>query len=186
MRLPTLAALLLVLIAAAPATRPTTKPLLTYQLADGSEKWPADKRAEIVKAMDAAVAVYNANGTFDRHLTANYSPGTPTADGNYSGWINFGGQIGERVAVHEIAHTLGVGTTRQWHELSKDGVWTGPAAVAELKKLDGEKAVLHSDQLHFWPYGLNYDREGGPQNEVRCVKMVAALRRDMGLDKPRK
>ena len=182
-----LAALLLALLGAA-STRPTTKPTegLTYQLSEGWQDWPADKRAAIAKAMDAAVAVYNANGSFDKHLTANWSPGTPTADASYSGWINFGGQIGERTAVHEIAHTLGVGTTPQWHKLSKDGLWTGPAAVAQLKKFDGGGAVLHSDQLHFWPYGLNRDGEGGPKNEVRCVKMVTALRRDMGLDKPKK
>lgn len=182
-----LAALLLALLGAA-STRPTTKPTegLTYQLSEGWQDWPADKRAEIVKAMDAAVAVYNANGSFDKHLTANWSPGTPTADASYSGWINFGGSINRRVAVHEFAHTLGVGTVPQWRKLVIDGEWTGPAALAQLAALDGPGAVLHADRQHFWPYGLNRDGEGGPKNEVRCVKMVTALRQDMALDKPEK
>jgi len=50
--------------------------------------------------------VYNKNGDFKRVLTANWNPGTPTADANFGGWINFGGQIGTRTALHEIAHCL--------------------------------------------------------------------------------
>ena len=179
--LPLLSALLLLAVGATtkPATRPAPK--LTYKLADGSDKWPADARKQIVDAMDAAVALYNANGTFDKQVTANYSPGTPTADANYSGWMNFGGQIGTRTALHELGHTLGVGTVPQWQKHITDGLWTGKHALAQLRKFDGPDAVLHADRLHFWPYGLNYDREGGEVNELRHVKIVAALRQDMGL-----
>jgi hypothetical protein len=134
--------------------------------------------------MDAAVAVYNANGEFDRHVTANYNPGTPTADANFGGWINFGGQIGTRTALHEIAHTLGVGTCPQWQHLAVDGKWTGAYAIEQLKEIDGPDAVLHCDHQHFWPYGLNYENEGGEENFKHHVKMVIALRADMGLGPP--
>jgi hypothetical protein len=157
---------------------------VTYKLSDGSDKWDASAKDRIVKAMDAAVAVYNKYGEFDRVLTANWNPGTPTADANFGGWINFGGQIGTRTALHEIAHTLGVGTCPKWHEFAKDGKWTGKYAIAQLKELDGPDAVLHCDRQHFWPYGLNYDNEGSPDAFRRNVLMVTALRADMGLGPP--
>jgi hypothetical protein len=169
---------------AKPAEATTRPALLTYSLSDGSEKWDADARQRIVHAMDAAVAVYNANGEFKRHLIANFNPGTPTADANFGGWINFGGQIGTRTALHEIAHTLGVGTTQQWQHFAKDGLWTGHYAIQQLKEIDGPNAILHCDHQHFWPYGLNYENEGGPENFKRHVKMVIALRADMGLGPP--
>ncbi|MGN6725150.1 MAG: hypothetical protein ACTHLZ_04480 [Tepidisphaeraceae bacterium] len=162
-------------------TRPAPRFRITYKLSDGSEKWDPAIRKQITDAMDAAVAFYNANGEFDKHLTANYSPGTPTADSNYDGWINFGHAISKRVALHEIAHTLGVGTYRRWSEFSKNGKWTGRFAIAQLHKLDGPNAVLHSDRMHFWPYGLNYDNESSPENDKRNVLMVIAMRRDMGI-----
>lgn len=165
-----------------PASQPTTRQFrLTYRLADGWEKWPEDARRRIIQAMDAAVALYNELGEFDKSVTANYSPGTPTADGNYSGWINFGGQINKRVALHEISHTLGVGQHPRWRQLIADGKWTGQHALAQLREFDGPDAVLHADRMHFWPYGLNYDREYSEENARRHVRMVQALRRDMGI-----
>jgi hypothetical protein len=171
--------------ASQPTSNPSTQPIhkfkLSYKLASGSEKWDPAARKQIIDAMDSAVALYNSLGEFDKVVTANYSPGTPTADGNYSGWVNFGGQINRRVALHEIAHTLGVGQYRTWRTLVKDGKWTGEYAIAQLREFDGPDAVLHADRMHFWPYGLNYDKEGGEENERRHVLMVAALRRDMGI-----
>lgn len=35
--------------------------------------------------------------------------------------------------------------------------------------------------MHFWPYGLNQDSESSPVNDLRHIKMVEALRKDMGL-----
>ena len=163
------------------ASRPGQKYRLVYRLSDGNENWPADKRAAIIKAMDGAVGLYNEIGEFDKIVTANYSPGTPTADANYDGWINFGGQIGKRTALHEIGHTLGVGTCSRWKELLVDGKWTGTTANALLKSFDGGKAELHGDRQHFWPYGLNFDAESSPEKDRRHVRMIAALRDDMGI-----
>ncbi len=154
---------------------------LTYGLSDGSDKWPADRRKMIVKAMDQAVAFINRHGKFKKHVTAHNSPGTPTADANYDGWINWGGTINRRVALHEIAHTLGIGTHPEWHEHVEDGKWTGKHAVAQLKEFDGPDAVLHADRMHFWPYGLNFDNESSRTNDLRFLKMVEAFRKDMGI-----
>jgi hypothetical protein len=165
-------------------TDPSAPHKITYKLSDGSEKWDADARARIVKAMDEAVAIYNKNGDFQRVLTANWSPGTPTADANFGGWINFGGQISTRTALHEIAHTLGIGTSPNWSKYSVDGKWTGQYGIAQLKELDGPDAVLHCDRQHFWPYGLNYDSEVKTDSFKRNVLMVTAMRADMGLGPP--
>jgi hypothetical protein len=171
--------------AAGPASRPVnaTAPKLTYKLGKGADDWEADKRERIVKSMDGAVAIYNENGEFEKSITATYNPGTPTADANYNGSIRFGGQIGLRTALHEIAHTLGIGQHPKWKDLIKDGKWTGEHALAQLREFDGPDAVLHADRQHFWPYGLNQDREGGEENFKRHVKMVHAFRRDLGIVK---
>jgi hypothetical protein len=154
---------------------------LTYELAAGNENWPADIRAQIIYSMDGAVAEYNRYGTFNKHLTANYNAGVPTAQGSYSGWIDFGGSRNFRTALHEISHTLGVGTGPNFCGFVSNGIWTGANGIAQVRQFDGPTAVLNSDCTHIWPYGLNYDNEGGTENFRRNVLTVAALRRDMGI-----
>ncbi len=171
-------------IAAAPPSDTPDKDAkgsITYKLSGGSEKWPGDRRKRIVEAMDAAVAFYNQHARLKKAVTANNSPGTPTADANYDGWMNFGGSISRRVALHELGHTLGVGTHPNWQANIKDGLWTGKNALAQLQEFDGPKAVLHCDRQHFWPYGLNFDNESSKENDLRHVKMVVAMRKDMGI-----
>lgn len=160
----------------APGTGP-----LRYQLAGGSETWPADIRAQIIYAMDGAVALYNRYGTFNKLLTANYNPGVPTAQASYSGWIDFGNQRGYRTALHEISHTLGVGTIWNWGSLLQGGAWTGPNGVQKIREFDGPAGTIHSDGTHFWPYGLNYENEGSTENNRRHVILVEAFRKDMGI-----
>ena len=154
---------------------------LTYKLSGGSGEWPEDRRKRIVDAMDASVSFLNEHGDFKKQVTANNSPGTPTADANYSGWINWGGSISRRVALHEISHTLGIGTHPEWQKNIEEGRWTGKHAVKQLREFDGPDAVLHADRQHFWPYGLNFDNESSPVNDVRFVKMVEAFRKDLGI-----
>jgi hypothetical protein len=153
----------------------------TFGLSDGHENWPADRKKAIVEAMEAAVSFVNEHGKFKKHVTANNSPCTPTADANYDGWINWGGTINRRVALHEFAHTLGIGTHPEWRNFVKDGKWTGRHAIAQLKELDGPDAVLYADHMHFWPYGLNFDNESSPQADLGFIKMVEAFRKDLGI-----
>lgn len=155
---------------------------MQYRLVNDPDSWPGDKRERVVKAMDEATALYNSLGDFPKQVTASYNAATPTADGNYNGNIRFGGQIGTRVALHELGHVLGAGTTSQWSEHIVDGLWTGQNALAQLREFDGPDAVLHADRQHFWPYGLNFDKEDSPENRRRHVLMLAALRADMGIN----
>ena len=157
---------------------------LTYSLAAGAENWPADARARITYAMDGAVAQYNRYGTFNKHITVNYNPGVPTAQANYDGWLEFGANASYqqyRTALHETSHTLGVGTTWQWGANLSGGVWTGATGIAQIRALDGPSGIINSDGTHFWPYGLNYDSEGNTEAYRRHVLMMAAFRRDMGI-----
>ena len=154
---------------------------LTWSLAGGNENWPADKRTAIIAAMTEAVAIYNANGYFPKTLWANYNASVPTAQASYSGWIDFGGQISTRTAMHEISHTLGVGQYSTWSTRQSNGVWTGTFANNRVKLFDGPAATIGCDSMHFWPYGLNFPNEDNTSNRIRHVKVVSALRRDMGI-----
>ena len=148
---------------------------LTWSYGTDPATWPADIRDQITNSMNEAVALYNAHGHFDKHVWATYEPGVPTADANYEGWIRFGGSRHTRVALHEIGHTLGVGT--YWS-------WNGNAfarANALVKLYDGQNAGVGAGGGHFWPYGLNFDNEDGPVSRVRHCRMVAALRFDLGI-----
>lgn len=152
-----------------------------YSLVDDGW-WPADVRNRIIAAMDEAVSTYNANGYFNTWIYVQYHPAVPTAEANYPDYLKFGGSISARVAMHEIAHTLGSGTTWQWNANFTNGIWTGSAASHFMKLYDGRWGELHQSGVHYWPYGLNYDNEDGARERIRMVRLLSAMRADMGLD----
>jgi hypothetical protein len=135
--------------------------------------------------MNLALTVYNCYLSVRKTLSIHYEPSVPTADGNYNGTIRFGAKstMVQATAMHEIAHTLGVGTYSGWAPRVVNGRWTGTTATNQLRALDrNPSAVLSADGAHFWPHGLNQASEATSADEyVRNVKMVAALRQDMGL-----
>ena len=154
---------------------------MTWQLAGGHEGWPAGMRATLVNSMNEAVAVYNAYGYFPMQCTANYSAGVPTAQAGYGGWIDFGGSTSAFTAIHEIQHSLGVGTYWAWNSHQSGGLWTGANAIQRIHLYEGASASIGCDGAHFWPYGLNFDNEDGPAARERHVKLLSALRWDMGI-----
>lgn len=155
---------------------------ITYALAEGHQNWPPNIKKKIVDSMDKAVKIYNTYGNFRKAIVVDYKPSVPTANANYNGKLNFGQSIGERTALHEISHTLGVGTTGKWKQFVKEGVWLGERGQALVRIFDGKEAVLQADEKHFWPYGLNYSREGESQKLYkRHVQMVMVLCQDMDL-----
>jgi hypothetical protein len=134
----------------------------------------------ITSAMNAAVARYNNLSDLGKNITVRYDPGVPTADGNINGTIRFGNRsyMTERTALHEIAHTIGVGTSSGWSSLAAGGTWRGTQATALVRQFDGSGATLSTGGGHFWPYGLNYDNEMSNTAADRHVRIVAAMVRD--------
>lgn len=161
---------------ASAAIEPYVLGTLSYTLAPDT---PADKVPAIRDAMDFAMAHTNTLGAFTGNIWVVYGAGTPTADASFRGQIRFGGSIGRRVALHELAHWLGSGSVWQWNAAVANGRFTGPLVDARIRAFDGANAWLSADSTHFWPYGLNYDNEFSETQ--RNTQLVSAQVADMGL-----
>lgn len=138
-----------------------------------------DAYARITEAMDRAVARYNKFDNFQRQLSVYYSPGVPTAEANSDGIISFGSDRAymiEAVALHEMAHVHGVGTT--WYFQNKCDAQDWPAALPLLRLWDGPNAVITCSNSHMRPYGLNTAEEDSEINFDRSARLVQAMRHD--------
>ena len=148
---------------------------------------PTDDEREayalIEAAMDSAVFLYNKYSDLSKHIEVYYSTGVPTAEASSNGDLRFGkdrNYMFVGTAMHEMAHTLGMGTTSEYKAMFKDGVFQGEKAQATLKEIDGKDAILKGDSQHFWPYGLNYRSEvHSEQDLVYHVKIVNAMYQDI-------
>ena len=117
-----------------------------------------DAYERITTVMDSAVYLYNKYTNLRKFINVYYAPGVPTAEASSNGDLRFGSErsymfVG--TAMHEMAHTMGMGTTTDYRNMFKDGVFQGQKAQALLKEIDGPDAELHGDSQHFWTYGLN-------------------------------
>jgi hypothetical protein len=169
---------------------------VTYTLAQNANPTSTEQQAYslITAAMDQAVAYYNCYTDITKKLNVSYEPSVQTADGNVNGSIRFGSGTQYMVtytAMHEIAHTVGVGQYASSNWLSfvnvpdggSSGPWQGTNATSELRAVTGDAtATLTADHDHFWPYGLNLstDPHADPDLIAHC-RIVVALRRDLGL-----
>lgn len=139
---------------------------VTYTLVRAANPTAAQQAAYtlITAAMDSAVWYMNQYTTFTKAITVTYVPSVATADGNINGSIRFGANtyyMNQATALHEIAHTVGVGTSSVWwNTLIVSGIYTGTNATQLLRTITGDPAAqIHGDNQHFWPYGLNYPTE---------------------------
>ena len=143
-----------------------------------------DAYVHIEAAMDSALGYYNTLTTLGEALTVQYDASVPTADASFGGPIRFGSTraymyVG--TAMHEMAHTLGSGTTPEYEALVANGVFTGTHATATLRAITKDPAaVLHCDSQHFWPYGLNYASEVTSDTVlVDHCKIVQSMAQDL-------
>lgn len=167
---------------------PTSTPKkgnVTYTLVKVSNPTADQQDAynKIQSAMDKAVAFYNEHTTITKALTIRYEPSVSTADGNINGSIRFGSNrsyMNHITAMHEIAHTVGVGTSSRWTSLIVNKVYTGANGTAVLKAITGDSnAKINGDNTHFWPYGLNYTSEvKSDQDLINHCKIVDAMKKD--------
>lgn len=143
-----------------------------------------DAYDRITAVMDSALHYYNTYTNLSKHINVYYAPGVPTAEASSNGDLRFGENrtymyVG--TAMHEMAHTMGVGTTTEYQNLKGSGVFLGEKAQSLLKELENNpEAELHCDGQHFWPYGLNQKSEvKSEQDLINHAKIVQAMYQDM-------
>jgi len=162
---------------------------ISYQLIN-AETWPSEARMLITEAIEEALYYYNCYADLTQSLTINYNPSVPTAEANVDGRISFGddpGYMQVATAMHEIAHTLGIGYF-PWTELTQDGKWTGAHVVELITQLPAserdpdqysQRTYITADAQHFWPYGLNQASEHQSEwSLINHVRIVAAMQLD--------
>ena len=162
---------------------------ITYTLMEDTFPNTSDGAAAIAKIkteIQKALQFYNTYTDITKQITIVYEASVATADGNFNGTVRFGNDQQYMVTptiMHEIAHTLGVGTASNWGSFMVDGKWTGNNAINQMHSITGDQnAVVNGDTQHFWPYGLNYASEDKSDDDlVDHCKMVMALRKDLGL-----
>ena len=142
-----------------------------------------DAYERITAVMDSAVYIYNKYTNLSKYINVYYAPGVPTAEASSNGDLRFGenrSYMFVGTAMHEMAHTMGMGTTDAYRSMFKDGVFQGQKAQALIKEIDGPDAVLKGDSQHFWPYGLNYASEvHSEQDLINHARIVDAMYQDI-------
>ncbi len=137
---------------------------------------------QVANSVAVAAAFYNQHGSFNKHWAVTYHPGIPTAEGNYDGYMGYGGTRNERVVFHEAAHTFGMGTTGAYSNLISGGVWKGKYGnQAQFDTYNDFGDGLHGDGHAIWPGGYNYDSEDGVIERYWHTRVMAGIRADMGI-----
>jgi hypothetical protein len=160
---------------------------ITYTIHRAANPSPDESSAydAIDTAMSQAVAFYDCYTEVTKAIPVSYDPGVRTSRGSIGDGIRFGSRASMQqiTAMHEISHTLGVGTDPAWTSHVSHGAWTGPVATAELRIISHDQsAVLHANRQSFAPYGLNATSEvQGAGDLVAHCRLVVAMRTDMGL-----
>jgi hypothetical protein len=152
---------------------------VTYTLAQSANPTAEESAAytRIKTAFDEAVAYYNNFTSIAKTLYVTYNPGVPTADANFAGNIRVGSNTGYQrtgTALHEIAHTMGVGQHWYWtSNLIIGGVYQGVQANKLLRFMTRNPSeFLKGDQLHFWPYGINGANEDTGQEILYITNVI--------------
>ena len=165
---------------------------ISYTLAKSASPTATEQAAydKIKIAMDKAITYYDCYTSITKSLNVSYVPSVETADGNISGSIRFGMNttyMDYRSAMHEIAHTVGIGQASNWGTFLSGGLFTGAHAAAQLKAINAKLTTplypdVHADTQHFWPYGINQQSEvKGEADLIAHCQMVVAIRQDLGL-----
>ncbi len=128
-----------------------------------------DAYKRITAVMDSAVKLYNTYSNLSKFINVYYAPGVPTAEASSNGDLRFGENRSYMVvptAMHEMGHTMGIGTTQEYWDVCKDGVFRNDKVQAKLREMDGPDAELHCDSQHIWPYGLNRASEVSSEKDL--------------------
>ena len=125
----------------------------------------------------------NLSSIHDFGISVHYSPGTPTADCSYGGWMRVGASSSYQqpgTIMHEAFHGIGVGTHNMWWsaEMRSDGNrgdWLGDRATEAVRFWDDSPtAVITGDDTHLWPYGCNGAHEDTHNDNLYCMMGILA------------
>ncbi|WP_370478715.1 LamG-like jellyroll fold domain-containing protein [Tamlana flava] len=141
------------------------KGTVTYSLRTGG--MPSDVLTRLNEAMSSAVGYFNnLTSIKGHHLNVGYSSGVRTAEASYGGYMTFGPDASYQragTALHEMGHTIGVGTHSIWYgpssplrETGSSGLWLGDRTDALIQFIENNNnSHLTGDSVHMWPYGIN-------------------------------
>ena len=136
-------------------------------------------------AINTAIDYYwnNLTSIHDFGISVNYSPGTPTADCSYGGWMRVGENSSYQQAgtiMHEAFHGIGVGTHDIWWSSEmrsggNRGDWLGDRVTEAVRFWDNSTtAVITGDDMHLWPYGCNGAHEDTHNDNLYCMMGILA------------
>lgn len=140
------------------------KGTVTYSL---TSSLTGEHRTRVGDAVSSAVNYFNDLTSIQgHHITVHYGSGTPTAEASYGGFMRFGPNPSYQrtgTALHEMGHTIGVGTHSMWYgpssplrETGSSGAWLGENANHVVKFISNDpNEYLRGDSVHMWPYGIN-------------------------------
>lgn len=162
-------------------TLPQGETVYTYlwNAGDEHDEW-------LDNAMREATAYYNTwTAIKGFRPTANYSPGTETADCSYGGWINVGPwRCNTGTMVHEMMHGTGVGQHGRWwsqelHPGGDYGPWwkgeRGNRVTQFFENYDSSRGnyVCNGDNIH-----VCYEGNGNDMQQIRSAILAQALYED--------
>ena len=136
-------------------------------------------------AINTAIDYYwnNLTSIHDFGISVNYSPGTPTADCSYGGWMRVGESSSYQqpgTIMHEALHGIGVGTHSMWwngemRSGGNRGDWLGDRVTEAVRFWDNSTtAVITGDDMHLWPYGCNGAHEDTHNDNLYCMMGILA------------
>jgi hypothetical protein len=165
---------------------------VTYTLSKSANPTSTELNAYelITAALEKAVKYYNCYTNITKTINASYVPSVSTADGNINGSIRFGSSttyMDYRTAMHEISHTVGIGTSSKWASCvdMTNKLYTCANGKQQSLTINGELSapgdgVLHADNQHFWPYGINQQSEVKSEADlIYHCQMVMAMLKDL-------
>lgn len=144
-----------------------------YTIPKGNITWNFHNRGDaatekrISDAVNSACDYFNNMTCVVKTFDVTYSPGTPTADCNYTDqpWMNVGANTSYQrcgTIMHEMEHGLGViPYSTQWsgnvlRSGNGTGYWLGDRVTEALCFWDNTTtSQLNGDTQHMWPYGIN-------------------------------
>lgn len=118
----------------------------------------------IKAAITSAVDYFNNLTSIQGHRLTVHLTNSATANGGYGGWMGFGPNASYQrtgTALHEMGHTIGVGTHSRWMGPSSPlrasgtrGLWLGDRANEVVRFIENNPdASLTGDHMHMWTTG---------------------------------